>query len=323
MKKNCLFRNTMLKRPKQIVLQPFTLIELLVVAAILAILISLFTPAMRSAMYRAKNLKCVTNLKNLTIVTSTYCDDFNDYYPARIRPGRGLVTGRFFSRENDSGYRLGSILSGYIDPSSPTWTCAQYTPNNHSFNGFIDLNGSRTRISCNIGGERGCSDHGITHLDRNNMSYNFYGGVDPHRLSNSGETWVPKKSRLRLGEPLVHTDRNAVEYNSTIMWSDVFSIKDDAGRNQRYGHPRFYNYLSLHKPPPSSNWAHWYDGYWGSKEEEGLLSIHGAAVSNWSFEDGAVKSIELPLGGYRRQGPVKEYFYIRYGINAQTLIPIE
>lgn len=77
----------------------------------------------------------------------------------------------------------------------------------------------------------------------------------------------------------------------------------------RYGHPRFYNYLSLHKPPPGSDWAYWYDSYWGSKEE-GLLSIYGAAISNWSFTDGSVKSIELPLGGYRRLAPVKEYFYI-------------
>lgn len=54
----------------------FTLIELLVVIAIIAILAAMLLPALNSARERAKSVKCVGNIKDLTLSTLSYADDY-------------------------------------------------------------------------------------------------------------------------------------------------------------------------------------------------------------------------------------------------------
>lgn len=259
-----------------------------------------------------------------------YCDDNNDLYPARQGQFPGdIITGRFLdvAEKGDDKYRLSTMLGAYIDPSSPTWTCGLYTPNNHTFTGTIKINGSNKSISCSIGGEYGCSTHGIAHLKQNSMSYKFYGGVEAFKFTNIGYRHgsYPLKSRHKFGDRFIVTDKKANKYYSTVMWSDFFDLFDDAGRNKRSGHPRFYNYRSLHQPPPNSNWAYWWEATSSPVplEQKGVLSIFGPAVSNWSFEDGSVKSIKLQMGGHYLREPIEEYFYILEDVNRQYLIPIE
>jgi len=84
----------MIKKTKK-----FTLIELLVVITVLAILMSLFVPALRRTLYTVRSTACVTNFKSMGLGFMQYCDDNDDMYPQLGGP-RGsiyetsLVSGR-------------------------------------------------------------------------------------------------------------------------------------------------------------------------------------------------------------------------------------
>ncbi len=55
----------------------FTLIELLVVIAIIAILMAILMPALQVAKEQANGIRCVSNLKTLTLAWLLYKDDFD------------------------------------------------------------------------------------------------------------------------------------------------------------------------------------------------------------------------------------------------------
>lgn len=57
----------------------FTLIELLVVVAIIAVLMAILLPSLKNARDQAKGVKCISNMRSLSMMVMQYAQENNDY----------------------------------------------------------------------------------------------------------------------------------------------------------------------------------------------------------------------------------------------------
>src|SRR3954447_724453 len=62
----------------------FTLIELLVVIAIIAILAAILFPVFAQAREKARQVGCLSNLKQMGTATMMYVQDYDETYPSNL-----------------------------------------------------------------------------------------------------------------------------------------------------------------------------------------------------------------------------------------------
>ena len=59
----------------------FTLVELLVVIGVIALLVALLLPALGRSREQAKQVACLSNLRQLGVAIELYCQDNNGWFP--------------------------------------------------------------------------------------------------------------------------------------------------------------------------------------------------------------------------------------------------
>jgi len=116
----------------------FTLIELLVVIAIIAILAAMLLPALAKAKEDGKRVSCLGNLRQVSLSSQMYVDDFHGYYPPRSN------TNRWPAQLSDY---YGQNVKLLVCPSettnapltSPDGTVADSAPRSYFINGWNDF----------------------------------------------------------------------------------------------------------------------------------------------------------------------------------------
>ena len=129
----------------------FTLVELLVVMGIVAVLAALLFPVLTTALGKAKQTQCMSNLRQLGLALHMYVMDWDDTFPYDLKPRApaGLGAAPAYDGTNKwDGSPIVRALYPYVQsyalfcPVHPETLPGLGPLTNYEFNGFLALNDS-------------------------------------------------------------------------------------------------------------------------------------------------------------------------------------
>ena len=259
--------------------RPFTLLELLVVIAIIAILASMLLPSLVRARYIARNTICVSNLKQVTVVLTTYAGDHDSYYPDVWNPHSDAQGGDWPTIQG----------TAQLHPEYLVWIGQDKRPLLRDYSGGELNNIFKCPLQTPRMAEHNIDSthHNINHLARTRSAYNIYQG------GNARWKGLYLKERMqKAGDGFIAKNNSAANLEFRTVASDIMAAYGNSGRMVTTQEPIGGEAVEA---------SQWTNG------PQGWDTNPGARIySNWALDDGSVRTrTALFAGGFNEDDFLK------------------